>query len=133
MTMAVDWRISRLVLCGVPVLRAELHGTVTVRDELALVAALAEAGDDARGLIVDVTDVDTSGLSAADVKAMAANWETSRFGNQHPMVAYTTAREVFAVSNMLVAHWTPDRMHVFRSEREAIEWLAKRLREPAAH
>lgn len=129
----MDWRISRLVLCGVPVLRAELHGTVTVRDELALVAAFAAEGDDARGLIVDVTEVDISALSADDVKAMAANWETSRFGNERPMVAYTSARDVFSVSSMLIAHWAPDRMLVFRSEREAIEWLAKRLREPTAH
>ena len=128
----MEWGISRLVFCGVPILRAELHGTVTLQDEVAFVAELETEAGDSRGLIVDASDADTSELSADDLQAMAANWETSRFGNRHPMAAFASSRSGFSASNMLLAHWAPDLTRIFRAEHEAIEWLAKRVREGGA-
>jgi len=128
----VEWGISRLVFCGVPILRAELHGTVTLEDEVAFVAELESEAADSRALIVDLSDADTTALTTDDLQAMAVNWETSRFGNRRPMAAFTSTRSGLSASNMLLAHWVPDLTQVFRSEHEAIEWLAKRVRESSA-
>ena len=124
----MEWSLRRLVLADAPILRAALRGAVTIEDEIGFVSALeAEAGD-ARGLLLDFSDADPSALSEDDVIAIADNWKRSRFGNSYPFAAYSTTRAVLPTGRLLLARWDPDTFYVVGTEREAIEWLAKRVR-----
>jgi hypothetical protein len=117
-----------VVLAGAPILSVEIRGAVSVEGDARFVSALeAEAGD-ARGLLLDFSRAETRELSDADVIGMADVWKASRFGNELPFAAHSTKRGVRPIGNMLLARWNPASFSIFPTEREAIEWLAKRVR-----
>lgn len=95
-------------------------------------ASLEESAGDAQGLLFDFSAADTSQLTDEDVIGMADAWKGSRFGNELPFAAYSTKREVRPIGNMLLARWNPELFSVFTTERDAIEWLAKRVRAVAS-